>query len=656
MNVENREISQKLIDSIDELRKSINTISVYDFNIYSSMELYYTIANKLNELIKECYRYEVAVSDEIVKQNDCLQYLLNEGLNTEVVNKINNMVLDGTMDNIINTKLFNFINSQINEKASKRDLEVERKRIDSFTSLSEGSTTGDAELIDARIGANGVVYDNLGSANRGQFQYIDENINNYRKALNLKNSAKSINLFDKTTCVLDKYVNNETGEILNYSGWFASDYIKINSNESYLILKNPKDKYVDAQNAYYAFYDENKVYISGGILQSGSIVSPSTAKYIRLSLEESNRGYLIFGTKYNLINFYNKDKTYYVEHGYVSFERIDKLEEDIERLKEDGNFLPSYYKQHLESKIKDIQKKDLLYNMQGDTFAFITDTHIVENANNSTILLKEIVKNTNVNFILDGGDVLTQDSHDIAISQSREHIKDMVNKFGDKYKFTPGNHDDNRYLSSDKFLNNEVYSLYAKHLEESNVNEFYISDNKISYYFDNKKQKIRYICLDSNSGMINTNQSAWLANTALNFSESGWSVVIFTHWMFEENASGVNEFTNTASVDILSNILNAFINGGTYNRSDLGIDINYSNKQGNCCVIICGHTHKDDSMTTKDGIQVICTTCDCYGYGARVDKKGTYEEQAFDICHLDTKNKKLYMTRIGAGSNREFNL
>lgn len=118
MNVENREISQKLIDSIDELRKSINTISVYDFNIYSSMELYYTIANKLNELIKECYRYEVAVSDEIVKQNECLQYLLNDGLNTEVVKKINQMVTDGTMDTIINTNLFNNLDSQIKEIAN----------------------------------------------------------------------------------------------------------------------------------------------------------------------------------------------------------------------------------------------------------------------------------------------------------------------------------------------------------------------------------------------------------------------------------------------------------------------------------------------------------------------------------------------------------
>lgn len=41
-------------------------------------------------------------------------------------------------------------------------------RMDSFTNLAEGSTTGDAELIDGRTGADGVTYTNIGSAIRGQ--------------------------------------------------------------------------------------------------------------------------------------------------------------------------------------------------------------------------------------------------------------------------------------------------------------------------------------------------------------------------------------------------------------------------------------------------------------------------------------------------------
>ena len=55
------------------------------------------------------------------------------------------------------------INEQLDTKATKDEVDVERKRIDSFTSLPSGSTTGDAELIDGRINSNGVTYANIGT-------------------------------------------------------------------------------------------------------------------------------------------------------------------------------------------------------------------------------------------------------------------------------------------------------------------------------------------------------------------------------------------------------------------------------------------------------------------------------------------------------------
>ena len=54
------------------------------------------------------------------------------------------------------------LNSQIDQKANQSDLEVQKQRIDGFTTLASGSTTGDAELIDGRIGADGVTYSNIG--------------------------------------------------------------------------------------------------------------------------------------------------------------------------------------------------------------------------------------------------------------------------------------------------------------------------------------------------------------------------------------------------------------------------------------------------------------------------------------------------------------
>ena len=69
------------------------------------------------------------------------------------------------------------INSSLDDmeikKATKQEVDVERKRIDTFTKLNEGSTTGDAELIDGRIGADGKTYSNIGSAIRNQISILN---------------------------------------------------------------------------------------------------------------------------------------------------------------------------------------------------------------------------------------------------------------------------------------------------------------------------------------------------------------------------------------------------------------------------------------------------------------------------------------------------
>ncbi|EOH47748.1 hypothetical protein SSC_00087 [Enterococcus faecium EnGen0189] len=69
-----------------------------------------------------------------------------------------------------------FVTAQLAQKADDSALDVERKRIDAFTSLSEGSTTGDAELIDARIGYDGVVYESAGDSVRKQTLKLNKNL------------------------------------------------------------------------------------------------------------------------------------------------------------------------------------------------------------------------------------------------------------------------------------------------------------------------------------------------------------------------------------------------------------------------------------------------------------------------------------------------
>ena len=106
---------KKLIENINDMRKSLNEISVYDLNVYSAIELYYALATKTNEVITELSRFEGVISDEIIEQNEKLTYLLGEGLIKEVVNKINDLVADGTMDTIINHNVLTSLNNKIDK-------------------------------------------------------------------------------------------------------------------------------------------------------------------------------------------------------------------------------------------------------------------------------------------------------------------------------------------------------------------------------------------------------------------------------------------------------------------------------------------------------------------------------------------------------------
>lgn len=98
------------------------------------------------------------------------------------------------------------LNSQIEQKASQSDLEVERNRINSLTTLASGSTTGDAELIDGRIGADGVTYSNIGSAIRTQCG----NLNNL---LDIKYEVTSNNRIDNS-----KFVGKNFDTIIGHDG------------------------------------------------------------------------------------------------------------------------------------------------------------------------------------------------------------------------------------------------------------------------------------------------------------------------------------------------------------------------------------------------------------------------------------------------------
>lgn len=99
----------------------------------------------------------------------------------------------------------------------KAEVAVERARIDNLTKLEDGSTTGDAELADIRVGADGTTYDTAGAAVRGQTNSVSARVD-------VLSMAEKFDL----TYVDGKY-NNAAGSISTASGWKRSEPIYISA-------------------------------------------------------------------------------------------------------------------------------------------------------------------------------------------------------------------------------------------------------------------------------------------------------------------------------------------------------------------------------------------------------------------------------------------
>lgn len=84
----------------------------------------------------------------------------------DAIDKVNENEVNNTAT--LSKRIDNNFNVLDATKAERLELDTLSNRVDNLIGLPDGSTSGDAELTDARIAYNGVVYNNVGNAIRGQ--------------------------------------------------------------------------------------------------------------------------------------------------------------------------------------------------------------------------------------------------------------------------------------------------------------------------------------------------------------------------------------------------------------------------------------------------------------------------------------------------------
>lgn len=158
---------------------------------------------------------------------------------------------------------------------------VAEGRIDSFVALADGSTTGDAELADIRVGQGGTAYPTAGDAVRGQVGAVMGIVTDDIA------EAAGVNLYNHLTTKDHVFLNASTGDEETSEIYYASDYIDISGQAVTVKLF----RYTGTVAVRMHFFDAEKVQLQRVTFNpatnpDGKKYTPSSgAKYMRLCVE-----------------------------------------------------------------------------------------------------------------------------------------------------------------------------------------------------------------------------------------------------------------------------------------------------------------------------------------------------------------------------------
>lgn len=325
--------------------------------------------------------------------------------------------------------------------------------------------------------------------------------------------------------------------------------------------------------------------------------------------------------------------------------------------------IPAYYFEngYLEGKIEKINK-NIESTQEGVTFPYLTDGHWRDNGKQSFPLIKHIGEQVNLPFTVYGGDnIFAFGTKESAMEEAEYYLKamrDYGKVFGVKgnhdITIRNGWHDEGGYTATQK----EIYDYTTRPI----ANLVKGVEGECYYYWDDKKQGVRYIVLDLFEN-INTSIS-WGVNYGFSQKQANWLVqkalkckdktlVVFTHAPIDPKLGGAE------MMKFLHELFIAMQNREKFSHNEgLKIEADFTKCNNTVACIISGHAHRDESHFER-GVLSIGTICDAWynddpKFKHLPRQRGTINEQAFDIMTIDTARKRIHAVRIGQGGDREW--
>lgn len=368
-------------------------------------------------------------------------------------------------------------------------------------------------------------------------------------------------------------------------------------------------------------------------------------------------------------------------------EQKAQARENIGAASLEDNAIPTYWENHIASKIQAIKRLQREGGKDCYSFVVLTDYHSTSNARHSPVLIKKVMDECSIKFCLCLGDTQNQGVWGTKTQELAdwEEIENDFKPIRDRTLMIAGNHDgaygsydkdgDGTIAGTDYYAYNltreEMYDLICRKV--GLINGVVFDELGDGYYVDDTVNKARYILVNTHysNGDLNADGTAtnnYMRKTRVGQSQHNmiiealstipnddWTVVVGSHMplvAFEGEGGG-------GDLPILLNVLTAYQNKevysgtfgeeGSYDRVDVNVD--FTSAKGSVVGAFAGHLHKDLDNFNYD-FPIILSRSD--GRPAEEKNLGTTGEQSFDVFTVNKKTGALNAIKFGDGANRDF--
>lgn len=479
-------------------------------------------------------------------------------------------------------------------------------------------------------------------------------------------------------------------EIVEMDGSFVTGFIPVKPGDVIYFSGNCfHPEFETGHVMYSALYDANKNNLAKATMQNAAgtifeILETNEAGYVTVAkvsgeLVSWNAAYIrltLIGTGVNQTISINKPLDEGTEMpGWVQLEK----------------YIAGGWREEMNATIETVNGIELEDPASAVRFVFATDIHVHPDPSTSYTnslgrVCAEVMQACQIPFFATGGDNCTQSSEYMpsVFEENMKVVLDQLTPIPQKnILLSVGNHDgatgtceENGQTVHYRYqLNNEQRSaIFFDWQRESNENKHFDTDGTY-YYLDDSATKTRYIILNSfwsqwegnedgfvedvqhsffYNHMFGPRQLTWFAGEALDM-PAEYGAVIIVHF-----APAAKDF------EVFKGIVDAFSTRSTYEGAYAGaeewqsteIAVNYRYAEGEIIAVFQGHNHVDAEHDIFQNVPCINVTTTGAYWAVRDEDtverfKGTASEFAVDVVVIDRESRIIYLTRLGAGSDRE---